>query len=815
MWYIFTAIIENGWYYAPWKKFTTVVLRKPGKPRYDVPKAYRPIALLNTMGKVLTAIIAEQLTFYTEKHGLLPPMHFGGRPARTTNDAIQYLTYLIKDAWRKKQVTSVLFLDIEGAFPNAVNEKLIANLTKRRVPTAIVRFVNNMLKGRTTRLKFDDHESDNIRIDNGIGQGDPLSMILYQYYNADLLDVPASPSEHAAAYVDDTILIATAKTFEDTHRMLVDMMTRDGGALQWAKEHNSKFELSKLALMDFAHQCKKLCRPPLQIADTLVTASKSVKYLGVYLDQHLNWKEQEAHATKKGLTWAAQVRRMVRPDWGLTPKFARRMYISVALPRILYAADIWAPPSYKDKREGTRTANKRFAARLSSIQRAGTLAIVGGLRTSPTDTLCVHANILPAHLELDKACHRAAVRMATLPHMHPVTKIYRKAAKHGVKHHKSPLHHLTYAFEAAHTDFETIIVAGRNPALMGNRLFKTIIPANKDDSKEADEEAPEHVKIYSDGSAHDGEVGAAAILTRNGKTTKVLRYHLGPISEHTVYEAELIGIIMGLHLIETEPKTNITYAIGIDNQAAIKALSSKFSKPGQYLAAEAFKLAAKLRKSKGKKYSLTLRWTAGHTGIPGNEEADEEAKKAAEGMSSDEQQLPKLLRKTLKRSKSAAIQKEGDVRMERWRREWRESTRADKFKHIDSSLPSRRFIKLISNTKITRADASKMFQLRTGHIPLNAYLFRFKKKENPKCPACGARKEMPQHFLLECPAYAYERRKLGPKKGEMERKFAEIISSGRSIVALAHYMKATGRFAEEKLNKESRVIATRTKTHAS
>ena len=218
LWYIFTAIIEKGWYYAPWKKFTTVVLRKPGKPRYDVPKAYRPIALLNTMGKVLTSIVAEQLTYYTEKFELLPPLHFGGRPARTTSDAIQYLVYIIKDAWRKKQVTSVLFLDIEGAFPNAVNEKLIANLTRRRVPSAIVQFVNNMLKGRVTRLKFDDHESGNISIDNGIGQGDPLSMVLYQYYNADLLDVPTTPAEHAAAYVDDTILVATAKTFEDTNK---------------------------------------------------------------------------------------------------------------------------------------------------------------------------------------------------------------------------------------------------------------------------------------------------------------------------------------------------------------------------------------------------------------------------------------------------------------------------------------------------------------------------------------------------------------------------------------------------------------------
>jgi hypothetical protein len=96
LWYIFTAIFEKGWYYAPWKNFTTVVLQKPGKPKYNVPKEYRPITLLNTMGKVLTSIVVEQLTFYTEKYALLPPLHFGGRPVRTTNDTIHYLVYKIK-----------------------------------------------------------------------------------------------------------------------------------------------------------------------------------------------------------------------------------------------------------------------------------------------------------------------------------------------------------------------------------------------------------------------------------------------------------------------------------------------------------------------------------------------------------------------------------------------------------------------------------------------------------------------------------------------------------------------------------------------
>ena len=452
-------------------------------------------------------------------------------------------------------------------------------------------------------------------------------------------------------------------------------------------------------------------------------AAKSIKYLGVYLDQHLNWKEQEAYTTKKGATWAVQLRRVVRPDWGLTPKFARHMYTSMAIPRILYTVDIWAPPTYNCKQKEKPTANKRFTMRLFTIQRAGTLAIVGGLRTSPTDTLCTHADILPAHLELDKTCHKAAVQMAMLPHSHPVMKIYCRSNKRKVKRHKSPLHHLSNTYKAMHEEFETMFVAGHNPALMGKQPFRTDIPGSKDNSKEMDKQVPEHLKIYSDGSAHDGKVGVATVLKKNGKTLKTLHYHLRSAKEHTVFEAELVGILMGLQLIETAPKSNISFTIGVDNQATIKALSLKFNKPGHYLAAKAHQAAAKLRRNKGKKYSLTIRWTAGHMGIPGNKEADKEAKKAAEGTTSNTTHLPKLLKKKLKNSKSAAVQDENTTRKERWTRDWIASPRYAKFKHIDASLPSHKFIKLISNTKISRYDVSKLFQLPSGHIPLNTYLF--------------------------------------------------------------------------------------------
>ncbi|TFK62800.1 hypothetical protein BDN72DRAFT_740845, partial [Pluteus cervinus] len=50
---VYRCVLYERVYPDEWKKFTTVVLRKPGKPDYEVPKAYRPIALYNTLAKLL------------------------------------------------------------------------------------------------------------------------------------------------------------------------------------------------------------------------------------------------------------------------------------------------------------------------------------------------------------------------------------------------------------------------------------------------------------------------------------------------------------------------------------------------------------------------------------------------------------------------------------------------------------------------------------------------------------------------------------------------------------------------------------------
>ena len=57
-----------------WHEWDTIMLCKLGKPQYDVPNAYRPIALMNTMGKVLSTIVAEDLTYMLEEYLRVSPI---------------------------------------------------------------------------------------------------------------------------------------------------------------------------------------------------------------------------------------------------------------------------------------------------------------------------------------------------------------------------------------------------------------------------------------------------------------------------------------------------------------------------------------------------------------------------------------------------------------------------------------------------------------------------------------------------------------------------------------------------------------------
>lgn len=110
--------IESGYHPRPWRQAVAVALRKPGKPDYSEPKAYRLIQLLECLEKVLEDIIARRIGFMVGKGDLVPLTQFGGHPSSSTNDAL--LTHIedIQAARNDGKVTSILTFDISGFFDN-------------------------------------------------------------------------------------------------------------------------------------------------------------------------------------------------------------------------------------------------------------------------------------------------------------------------------------------------------------------------------------------------------------------------------------------------------------------------------------------------------------------------------------------------------------------------------------------------------------------------------------------------------------------------------------------------------------------------
>jgi len=94
------------------------------------------------------------------------------------------------------------------------------------------------------------------------------------------------------------------------------MMTKEDGGLEWSRDHNSRFEVSKLVVLHATRRTQVnpedaqnrilLDRPILWIEGQYIQEVTSFKYLGVQVDAQLSWKEQAQRASANATKWILQ-----------------------------------------------------------------------------------------------------------------------------------------------------------------------------------------------------------------------------------------------------------------------------------------------------------------------------------------------------------------------------------------------------------------------------------------------------------------------------------------------------------------------------
>lgn len=281
-----------------------------------------------------------------------------------------------------------------------------------------------------------------------------------------------------------------------------------------------------------------------------------------------------------------------------------------------------------------------------------------------------------------------------------------------------------------------------------------------------------------------------------GRQKRSLRYRLGPDTEHTVFEGEVVGSGLGTELLRTERKRVRTASMYIDNQASIRSTQLSRSTPGHYLTDHLNRQMMRVFK-RHPQLQLKICWIPGHRDVAGNEAVDVEAKKAVTEGSSSDNHLPVLFRskKPLPISKSAAKQEYAARLKVRSKTMISKSPRYASICRIDDSVPSNKYQKLVR--KLSRPQASLIAQLRMGHAPLNKHLHRLKCARSPICDECGMEEETVIHYLVMCPARERLRAPLRAEFGIDAKSIQFLLTDPKALKFLLRYIGATRRFKAE------------------
>jgi hypothetical protein len=256
---------------------------------------YRPVSILSVVSKVLERIIYDQVESYLTENKLLYTHQSGFRRKYSTDTCLLHLTDFIKFEMDKGNYVGMVLLDLQKAFDTVDHDVLLMKLEAMGFSSDVTHWFRSYLSSRTQMVNVSGILSSSANITCGVPQGSILGPLLFLIY---VNDMEAVVRNKLLLYADDSGILVSGKDIQYITSQLTDDLT---SISKWLTDNKLSLHLGKTESILFASKPKLRSCDKLDIVcnETSISSTKSVKYLGVNLDQSLSGESTANQVIKK------------------------------------------------------------------------------------------------------------------------------------------------------------------------------------------------------------------------------------------------------------------------------------------------------------------------------------------------------------------------------------------------------------------------------------------------------------------------------------------------------------------------------------